>query len=179
MSKKPKVTFSTFGGWNIWGPTLVFVILAFAGMAKGQDVPSSSLEMRLLDCVADERAMWSVVGTADFVGDPWTHTWTTNEEWNNATGKMVAITPVLHTFPVPGEQLKVEFEDGSTFVYGEPLTDKNRVVWADNLGSLALYGMEGLPPPYVTIKRTTGEIILLQVQPDGTCGWGWYLKHPD
>lgn len=179
MSKKPKVTFSTFGGWDVWSTALVFLILAFAGMAKSQDVPSSSLEMRLLDCVADERANWSVIGNAEFVGDSWQHTWYTIQQWDNAAGVWIDIQPIPRTIIVPGERLEVTLEDGTAFIYGEPLTADNRGIWADNLYSIATYSMANVSEPYYVAKRSDGAIYLLNVREDGTCKVGWNLGHID
>jgi hypothetical protein len=147
----------------------IFLLVILAGKMSKADA--------LLDCVADERAEWSVIGSAEFVGEPWVYSWTITEEWNNNAGKMIPITPVVHHFPVPGEQLRITFEDGTSFTYGETLTEANRGIWADNLGSLSAYGMDGLPSPYVAAKWRDGSIVLLKIKDDGTCGIGWHWNN--
>lgn len=161
--------------WNLFGDVWLviigFILLIWAASMTKADT--------MLDCVANERAQWAVVGTAVYTGDPWTYSWSIDQEWDDSQGKYVQITPITMALPVPGEQLVAVFSDDSTFTYGEPLTDTNRGVWADRLSSIATYVMDDAPPPYDVSRREDGSIVILKVLADGTCGWGSYLKHPD
>lgn len=160
--KKPRLTFSSFGGWNIWGPIFVLLILAYAGMAKSQEAPRTpneviqeALEIQLLGCIANERADWSVIGTAEFVGEPWAY---------NDRG-------------IPGERLMVNFEDQTIFSYGGRFNGTDHDIWAKNLTDLQVIGMENMPPPYTAIKRADDAIFLLKADSDGTCRVGWFLGY--
>lgn len=163
MSGKNKATLSTFGGWNIWGLALVLMLLACAGLAKGQEVPSDphavieeALQVQLLGCIANERAQWSVIGTADFVGEPWVY---------------------KDIVTVPGEQLVVHFDDQTLFSYGEVLDGTSHDIWASNLHALKALGMDNMPPPYTAIKRSDDAIFLLKAGADGSCDVAWFLGY--
>lgn len=155
---------------------IIGVVLVALALTPAYASPINGSEA-IYDCIQKERAAWSVIGTAQFAGDKWTYTWTVTQEWDNVLGKNVPITPLHPHLDVPGERLEVKFENNSTFTYGAPLTNENRVVWADNLYSLAAYGMKDIPAPYVAVKRTDGAMYLLRVNGDGTCGVGWPLGY--
>lgn len=44
MVKKPKVTFSTFDGWNIWGPIAFLILLAFASRGEAMGTATCSVQ---------------------------------------------------------------------------------------------------------------------------------------
>lgn len=138
-----------------------------------------ALEIQFYNCIATERAQWSTVGKAEFIGEPWVYSWAVTQEWDNAKGEWVQIIPLHHQLKVPGESLEVTLEDGTRFAYGEPLTEDNRGIWADNLYSIKTYAMANVPGPYVVIKRTDGAVYLLNVKEDGSCKVGWNLGHID
>ena len=94
-------------------------------------------------------------------------------------GQWVDIQPVPRPIIVPGERLVVTLEDGTGFTYGEPLTEDNRGVWADNLYSIATYSMANVSLPYYVAKRTDGAVYLISVNDEGTCKVGWNLGHID
>lgn len=153
--------------------------IAVLGLAIMTCAASASRAQTVLDCVAAERAAWSVIGTAEFVGDPWQHTWYTTQQWDTVVGAWVDIQPIPRMITVPGERLKVTLEDGTEFTYGEPLTKDNRGIWADNLYSIATYSMANVSEPYYVAKRSDGAVYLLNVKEDGTCKVGWNLGHID
>jgi hypothetical protein len=161
--------------WYLLGDNWLLILGALGALL----LASAAKAANILDCVAHERTEWSVIGSADFVGEPWVYSWTIDQEWDNAAGVWRATTLITHQVAVPGEKLLVTFEDGSTFTYGEPLTETNRAIWGDNLSSLADFGMDGMAPPYVAIKRTTGEMLLLKINDDGGCALGWYLGYAE
>ncbi len=161
--------------WNLLGDNWlvvfgVIVLVCTASISRAQTV---------LDCVAAERAAWSVIGTAQYVGDPWLYTWYTTQDWDNDAGVWVEIQPIPRSITVPGERLEVTLEDGTAFIYGEPLTADNRGIWADNLYSIATYSMANVTEPYYVAKRSDGAVYLLNVKDDGTCKVGWNLGHID
>ena len=47
--KKPKLTFSSFGGWNVWGPIALLLLLAFAsrGEAMGASLPTATEQLQM------------------------------------------------------------------------------------------------------------------------------------
>lgn len=158
--------------WNLFGNNrLVVCLIVILCLCAS----SASRAQTVLDCVAAERAAWSVIGTAEYVGDPWLHTWYTTQQWDNDVGVWVNIQPIARPIIVPGERLEVTLEDGTVFTYGEPLTDENRGIWADNLYSLATYSMANVSEPYYVAKRSDGAVYLLNVKHDGTCKVGWNL----
>ncbi len=140
--------------YRVLGDNMVLIIFAIAGfamigIARGEEMPST----QLLNCVADERAEWSVIGSADFVGEPWFNEGTT----------------------VPGERLMVHFDDQTLFSYGGSSNGTDHDIWAKNLTELQVIGMDNMPPPYTAVKRSDDAIILLKTKVDGTCSVGWYL----
>lgn len=159
---------------------IIFIaVMAAIGTAKAETPATDASQMKILDCVADERADGSVIGTAEYDGDPWQHIWYTTQEWNNDAGQWVDIKPIPRPIIVPGENLEVILEDGTEFIYGEPLTEDNRGVWADNLYSIATYSMANVSQPYYVAKRSDGAVYLINVDEDGTCKVGWNLGHID
>lgn len=180
---------------NIWswcGGDIILIavavlFLAYAGSARSETISvmmpdtliQDALQNQLLDCVTNERAQGSTVGTAEYSGEKWTYSWYTTQDWDSTKGEWFQIKPIPHEIKVPGESLEITFEDGTTLTYGEPLTDVKRGIWADNLSSLAGWATTNLQSSYTAIKRSDGARYLLLVREDGSCAAGWNLGFED
>lgn len=122
-------------------------------------------------CAETELNAGSTFGEANFVGEPWTYSWTTTTEWDDAARVWRDTDPVVHSLPILGQALQVVFEDNSLFTYGDDLPE-NKPLWGDNLFSIATYAMQGQLPPYLTAHRPDGSIVLL----DEICDEKWFLQ---
>ena len=110
------------------------------------------------ECISHTTEVGAVYGEAEFIGEPWNYTWTVEQVWDNELGDWVAIEPIIHSLPVPGEAIQIRFEDGSEFIYG---TDLSYHAKGDNFSTLYQYGYGNEDGPYQAVRTTEGEVFLL------------------
>lgn len=79
MSKKPNVTFSTFGGWNVWGLFFILVLLGLAGRseAMGGQIPTATEQLQMQSALGNTVSELSlpvcskpIAGTAEEISCP-------------------------------------------------------------------------------------------------------------
>jgi hypothetical protein len=125
------------------------------------------------ECVSYITDEGATFGQAEFIGEPWDYTWAIDEEWDNNRGEYIAIAPITYSLPVPGEAIRIRFEDGTEFVYGADLSYHAK---GDNLSTLHTYGYGGESGPYEAIRTADGEIFLLDGERCEPVSWNLILQ---
>lgn len=121
------------------------------------------------ECISHTTPPGAVYGTAEFTGEPWTHTWQTTEEWDNDAGVWRPLNPPIeNSLAVPGTGINIRFEDGSTFEYGAGLSEP---ALADNLSTIYTWGYGGFSGPYQAMRTAAGEVFLLDEEQCEQVSW--------
>ena len=121
------------------------------------------------ECISHTDRADATYGTAEFIGEPWTHIWHVDQEWNNEAGVWDSVEPPIeHTLAVPGTAIRIRFEDDSTFTYGADLSE---AALADNLSTIHVYGYGGEPGPYQAMRTADGAIFLLDTERCEPVSW--------